>query len=153
MNDEPSVTSGGMRLRQVVLDAEDARGLAAFYRDLLDARYRPGDEPPADGSHDDAEWVAIRTPDGVRLAFQRVPELPRVTWPEGDVRQQLHLDLMVPDVQELERRRDHALELGATIIDDQSSDPEEALYVFADPAGHPFCIFVAADFDDDASAW
>jgi catechol 2,3-dioxygenase-like lactoylglutathione lyase family enzyme len=142
-----------VKLRQIVLDAEDARGLAAFYRDLLDARYRPGDEPPADGSDDGAEWVAIRSPDGVRLAFQRVPELPRVTWPEGEVRQQLHLDLMVPDAAELDRRRDHAVRLGAVIIDDQSSDPEEALYVFADPAGHPFCIFVAADYDEGTDGW
>jgi hypothetical protein len=85
-----------MRLRQVVLDTEDARGLAAFYVALVGGRYRPGDEPPADGSDDEAEWVAIRTPDGGRLAFQRVAELPRVTWPEGDVRQQLHLDFRCP---------------------------------------------------------
>ncbi len=26
---------------------------------------------------------------------------------------------------------------------DRTDDPEEPLYVFADPAGHPFCIFVA----------
>jgi Glyoxalase-like domain len=36
-------------LRQVVLDCEDARALAEFYRQLLGYQYRPGDEPPADG--------------------------------------------------------------------------------------------------------
>ncbi|NQX29024.1 VOC family protein [Microbacteriaceae bacterium VKM Ac-2854] len=135
-----------LRLRQVVLDTEDTRALAAFYLALLGARYRPGDEPPADGSDDHAEWVAIRTPDGDRLAFQRVAELPRVTWPEGPVRQQLHLDFMVANADELERQRALAVSLGAEVIDDQSGDPEEALYVFADPAGHPFCIFVAPDY-------
>ena len=31
----------------------------------------------------------------------------------------------------------------ATLRLDRSDDPEEPLYVYADPAGHPFCIFVA----------
>jgi hypothetical protein len=39
------------------------------------------------------------------------------------------------------------------VIDDQAADPEEALYVFADPAGHPFCIFVAADYAEDPADW
>ena len=34
----------------------DCRGLAEFYRELLGLRYRPGDEPPTDGSADDADW-------------------------------------------------------------------------------------------------
>ena len=141
------------RLRQIVLDTEDARGLAAFYLALVGGRYRPGDEPPADGSDDAAEWVAIRTPEGVRIAFQRVAELPRVTWPEGPVRQQLHLDFTVSDADELERQRALAVSLGAEVIDDQSSDPDEALYVLTDPSGHPFCIFVAADHADDPLSW
>ena len=37
-------------LRQVVLDCENARALAEFYRQLLGFHYRPGDEPPADGT-------------------------------------------------------------------------------------------------------
>jgi hypothetical protein len=137
-----------LHLRQTVLDAEDARGLAAFYFALVGGEYRPGDEPAADGTDDDVEWVTFRTPTGVRLAFQRVAELPRVTWPEGPVRQQLHLDFMVADAAELEEHRARAVALGATVVDDQSADPEEALYVFADPAGHPFCIFVAEGADD-----
>jgi hypothetical protein len=34
------------RVRQVVLDGEDARALAEFYRHLLGLEYRAGDEPP-----------------------------------------------------------------------------------------------------------
>jgi hypothetical protein len=34
--------------------------------------------------------------------------------------------------------------LGAVLIKDRADDPEEALRVYADPDGHPFCIFVAA---------
>jgi hypothetical protein len=29
------------------------------------------------------------------------------------------------------------------VLEDRFDNPEEPLYVFADPAGHPFCIFVA----------
>ena len=148
-----------IHLRQTVLDAEDARALASFYFGLIGGTYRPGDEPArpgdepaADGTDDDAEWVAFRTPAGVRLAFQRVPELPRSTWPDGPVPQQLHLDFMVADATELEEHRARAVSLGATVVDDQSADPAEALYVFTDPAGHPFCIFVA-EGADDPTAW
>jgi hypothetical protein len=56
---------------------------------------------------------------------------------------QLHLDMTVPDVEELEAQRARALALGATQVLDRSDDEAEPLYVFADLAGHPFCIFVA----------
>jgi hypothetical protein len=56
---------------------------------------------------------------------------------------QLHLDLTVPSVAALERQRTRAEALGAGLLLDRTDDPDEPLYVFADPAGHPFCIFVA----------
>ncbi len=59
--------------------------------------------------------------------------------------QQLHLDLTVADIDELAEQRDRALSLGANMLLDRSADPDEPLYVFADPAGHPFCIFVSPD--------
>ena len=133
-------------LRQVVLDCTDARALAEFYRELLDLRYRPGDEPPAAGGDDERgrDWLVLRTADGApRLAFQQVADLPRPTWPEPGVPQQLHLDLTVASVAELRRQHDRALDLGASLLLDRIDDPEEPLRVYADPAGHPFCIFVA----------
>ena len=63
------------------------------------------------------------------------------TWPEGPHPQQLHLDLTVPDSDELEVQHQRALALGATLLLDRSDD-DEPLYVYADPSGHPFCIFV-----------
>lgn len=129
------------RIRQTVLDAVDARRLAEFYRELYGLEYRAGDEPPTDGAQDDDGWLVLRGR-GVSLAFQKVEQLHRSTWPEADVPQQMHLDTTVPDVQELERQKDRALELGARIILDRTDDPEEPLYVFADPEGHPLCIFV-----------
>lgn len=138
MNDEVP------NLFQVVLDAEDARGLAEFYRVFLGLEYAPASVPPPPGERDDDDaWLVLTHPDGSRaLAIERAERLPRATWPHGPVPQQLHLDLTVPSVEALLRQRDRALALGATQLEDRTSDPDEPLFVFADPAGHPFCIFV-----------
>ena len=135
-------------LRAVVLDATDARALGEFYRLLLGYEYWPGYEPPPGGEPDRRgdEWLVLRDPSGTaRLAIQHVDELPAATWPEPIVPQQLHLDMTVADVDELARQHDRALALGATELEDRSLSPDEPLYVFADLAGHPFCIFVAPD--------
>ncbi|MFI5959218.1 VOC family protein [Cryptosporangium sp. NPDC051539] len=134
------------RLRHTVLDCEDPRALAEFYRRLLGFEYRPGHEAPPAGEPDpNADWLVLRNPAGPGLAFQRVDRLPEATWPEGPVPQQLHLDLTVPDRATLEEVHNRTMSLGATLLDDtRSDDPDEAIYVYADPAGHPFCIFLAA---------
>jgi Glyoxalase-like domain len=131
---------------QAVLDCTDARVLAEFYRQLLGWRYRPGDEPPAPGQPDPRgeDWLVLRDPaGGARVAFQQVTALPEATWPEGPVPQQLHLDLMVPTTADLDIQHERALALGARLLRDLSDDPEEPLRVYADPAGHPFCLFVS----------
>ncbi len=137
---------GFPELRQVVLDTTNARGLAEFYRQLLGLRYRPGDEPPVAGESDPSgeDWLVLRDPAGNnRVAFQQVAELPEVTWPEGPQPQQLHLDLTVPTAAQLDVQHQRALALGARLLFDRSDDAVEPLRVYADPAGHPFCIFVA----------
>jgi hypothetical protein len=53
--------------------------------------------------------------------------------------------MTVGDVEELAHQRARALALGATELEDRSGDPAEPLHVLADPAGHPFCIFVSPD--------
>jgi len=132
-------------IRQVVLDTTDARELAEFYRRLFGLEYRHGDERPPEGQPDPrgSDWLVLRNPDGVPLAFQQVDELPRPTWPDSGVPQQLHLDTSVTDLEELERHHERALALGATLLFDRSDDEEEPLRVYADPHGHPFCILVA----------
>jgi catechol 2,3-dioxygenase-like lactoylglutathione lyase family enzyme len=134
-------------LRLVVLDCTDARALAEFYRQLLGFEYRPGHEPPPAGEPDPRgqEWLVLRDAAGGRgVAFQQVAELPEATWPDGPVPQQLHLDLTVPTAADLDVQHERALALGARLLLDISDDPEEPLRVYADLAGHPFCIFVAA---------
>jgi hypothetical protein len=132
-------------IRQTVLDTTDPRRLAEFYRQLFGLRYRPGDEPPAPGQPDPRgqDWLVLKSPaGGAALAFEKVRELPEATWPDGPVPQQLHLDTTVPTVADLNVQHERALTLGARLLQDRSDDPQEPLRVYADPAGHPFCIFV-----------
>ena len=56
---------------------------------------------------------------------------------------QLHVDYTVTSRDELERHRARAEALGAHVLLDRTDDEDEPLYVLADPAGHPFCLFVA----------
>jgi len=135
-------------IRQIVVDCPDARALAEFYRLLFDLRYRPGDEPPAPGEPDPngQDWLVLRGNAGaIGIAFQQVPDLPEPTWPEGARPQMLHLDTTVPTIEALFAQRERALGLGARELLDRSDDPDEPLFVLADVAGHPFCIFVAPD--------
>ena len=141
-------------LVQTVLDCRDPRTLAEFYRELLGWSYRPGDEPPATGAPDPrgADWLVLRPEAAARrsgpgLAFQANAEYVAPVWTPaadrpGDQQQMLHLDLVVDDPDSLEVQRRRVLELGGTLLLDRSADEEEPLHVFADPAGHPFCIFV-----------
>lgn len=132
------------QLLHTAIDTTDARALAEFYRQLLGLRYRQGDEPPGDGDADDADWLVLADPNGVRkLAFQQVERLERTTWPTHDVPMQMHLDFTVSSRVELQRQRERAESLGAQLLLDQMDDSNEPLYVLADPSGHPFCIFVA----------
>jgi catechol 2,3-dioxygenase-like lactoylglutathione lyase family enzyme len=142
----PSPMTTVPRFVQVVLDTTDARRLAEFYRELLGYHYRPGHEPPPDGGDDERgrDWLVLLTPEGRRgLAFQQVERLTPTTWPDDEIPQQMHLDLVVPDKAELDRQHDRALRLGATLRHDRSDDEGEPLRVYTDPSGHLFCIFVA----------
>jgi hypothetical protein len=131
-------------LMHTAVDATDCRGLAEFYRQFLGLRYRPGDEVPEDGN-DDAGWLVLLDSRGNRvLAFNQVPTLARSTWPTHEVPKQMHHDFRVSSVEELERHRQRAQDLGATLLYDRSDDAGEPLYVLADPAGHPFCILVGS---------
>jgi Glyoxalase-like domain len=139
--------SSFLRLAQVVLDTTDPRRLAEFYRQLFGYHYRPGDETPSGGADDQRgrEWLVLCTPDGNRaMAFQHVDRLKETTWPDDGIPQQMHLDTVVPDKEELSRQHDRAVRLGATVRFDRFDDEEEPLRVYADPAGHLFCIFVGS---------
>ncbi len=114
------------RLEKTVFDCPDPRALAAFYGEILGMRVN---------EDTDGHWVVIGREAGLReLAFQRAtPYLPPV-WPDPGHPQQLHVDIRVDDVDEAERA---VVALGAVRLHDAY---DEGFRVFADPAGHPFCL-------------
>jgi catechol 2,3-dioxygenase-like lactoylglutathione lyase family enzyme len=119
-----------MRLSTVVLDAPDARELADFYRRLLGWEINV----------DEGDWVLLRRPDGgTSLSFQTEPHYVRPVWPgaEGEQLMMLHLDIEVDDLDEAGA---HAVALGAV---QASFQPQDDVRVYLDPAGHPFCLWIA----------
>jgi hypothetical protein len=90
-----------------------------------------------------SDWLVLRnTRGGPQLAFQQTEGVRPSTWPDAAGPQMFHLDTVVATREDLQIQRDRALALGATELLDRTDDQDEPLYVFADPAGHPFCIFV-----------
>ncbi|HEX6337549.1 MAG TPA: VOC family protein [Jiangellaceae bacterium] len=70
------------------------------------------------------------------MSFQRVEYYTPPRWPTQEVPQQMHLDVIVDDLDAAEAA---VLELGATKREHQ---PGTSFRVFLDPAGHPFCLCV-----------
>lgn len=109
----------------LVIDCPDPAVLAHFYAELL------GWSVEVD---DDGSWAEARSDDGQVLSFQQVEGYRPPDWPGQAVPQQMHLDVMVEDLDAAEAA---TLELGATKHPEQ---PGTTFRVYLDPAGHPFCL-------------
>jgi catechol 2,3-dioxygenase-like lactoylglutathione lyase family enzyme len=124
------VTQGPrLTLTATVLDAPDARDLAAFYHRLLGWTV----------GRDEPDWVTLRPPGGgAGLSFQTETAYVRPTWPAGpgDPQMMMHLDIEVDD---LDTAGAHAVAAGAVLAVYQ---PQDDVRVYLDPAGHPFCLWV-----------
>lgn len=104
------------------IDAPDTSALARFYSALLGMEITHDDETAAEIVEGD--W---------RVVFQPVSDYNPPRWPDPDFPQQGHLDVRVDDLTTAEAQ---VLALGGTRL----SRGDDALRVFADPAGHPFCL-------------
>ena len=110
------------RLHHVVIDCPDPAALAAFYAELIGL--------PITWQADD--FVVIAPNDTTSgIAFQLAPNHQPPRWPDPERPQQFHLDVMVDDVDAAGPR---VLALGARLLSDRDGQ------VYADPAGHPFCL-------------
>jgi hypothetical protein len=107
----------------IVIDCPDQAALAAFYAALLDWKVEPGDG-----------WTDIRSENGQCVSFQQVADYTAPRWPGQDRPQQMHIDVVVDD---LDAAEPQVLGLGATRHPHQ---PGTTFRVFLDPAGHPFCL-------------
>ena len=116
-------------LQCVVLDCPDVTELATFYRSLLGGAVNQADRRWSVG----AGFATLHAPGGLVLAFQRVEGFRQPRWSDPASPQQFHLDLEVPD---LDGAQSRIVALGATLL---HVDPR-GWRIFADPAGHPFCL-------------
>lgn len=118
------------RLHHVVIDCPDPSALARFYLQLLGLSV----------TYEDDDWVVIAKNDtNSGLAFQRAPDHQPPRWPDPRWPQQYHVDVMVDDVQTAEPQ---ALALGARQLPGKLTTSR----VYADPAGHPFCLIPRPDW-------
>jgi hypothetical protein len=124
----PDETPPLATLECVVLDCPDPAGLAAFYHSLLggsinqrDPRWTVGDR-----------WATLHTPAGQVLAFQAVDRYVPPRWPDPAHPQQFHLDF---HVEALEPAHASVLALGGRLL-----ESARGWRVYADLAGHPFCL-------------
>lgn len=113
-----------IKLSSVALDCPNASELAAFYADITGGRVTFQHEV----------WATVDGPGG-RIDFQTVPGYTPPTWPDSTSSIQMHLDFYVDD---LEATGVRVLAAGATKFDFQPNS--DHCYVYADPAGHPFCV-------------
>ena len=116
------------RFPSIVLDCPDPVALATFYGSMLDWKVDLSNLDETDG------WIDVKADYGQCLSFQQVEDYKAPQWPGQEVPQQMHLDVVVDDLDSAEAA---VLELGATKHEHQ---PGTSFRVFLDPAGHPFCL-------------
>ncbi len=114
-----------MGLFAVTIDAPDASALAHFYASLMGMKV----------TYEGPEGALI-TGGGKSVMFQQVSGYNPPQWPDPEHPQQAHLDILMDGLDAGEVR---ALELGASRLNGGG----ETFRVFADPAGHPFCLTLA----------
>lgn len=110
----------------IVLDAADLGAVSAFWAGVYGGTVEAEDD-----------WHTVRVDGVARLAVQLAPDHVPPQWPDG-APQQIHFDLFVDDIS-VEHQR--VLDLGAQPLGELKDLAADAGFqVYADPAGHPFCL-------------
>jgi predicted enzyme related to lactoylglutathione lyase len=114
--------------RVVVFDAADLAPESSFWAGVLGGRVDAEDD-----------WHMVFVADEPRVGVQLAPDHVQPEWPDGTP-QQIHLDLWVEDIG---TAHDEVIALGAKLLKPAEVTPPESpdnYQVYADPAGHPFCL-------------
>jgi len=115
--------------RMIVFDAADLHAERAFWAGLLGGTVQPA----SDRWHNiwvDGEW---------QLGVQHAPDHVAPQWPDGTP-QQMHLDFYLADPADLDSTHESIIELGGSLLRSADRTANHGVQVYADPAGHPFCI-------------
>lgn len=115
------------RLRAVTVDCPDASALADFYSELLGLPV----------TRRDADWAQIGDGKAPAIDFQQVEDHRPPAWPAPERPQQVHFEIGVEDIEAAQER---VLAMGARLLAVYEDDPDNLYRVYADPAGHPFCL-------------
>ncbi|WP_263120737.1 VOC family protein [Cellulomonas sp. RIT-PI-Y] len=107
----------------VVFDAADLDAESSFWAGVFDGTVRRDDD-----------WHMVQVDGESKVGVQLAPGHTPPQWPDGVPQQQIHLDLWVEDFAASHAR---VMELGARVL---SEAGDNNFQVYADPAGHPFCL-------------
>jgi hypothetical protein len=112
----------------VVFDASDLAAESTFWAGVLEGTVDAEDD-----------WHMVIVDGEPRVGVQLAPNHIPPDWPDGTPEQQIHLDLWVDDFPEA---HDHVVWLGAKVLKlaAEDADSPDNFQVYADPAGHPFCL-------------
>jgi predicted enzyme related to lactoylglutathione lyase len=112
----------------VVFDAADMAAESGFWARLLGGTV----------SQDEEDWHSVRVDGQWRIGVQLAPNHVAPDWPDGSPEQQIHLDLHVEDIR---TAHTEAIAAGARMLRPADDlEAAEGYQVYADPAGHPFCL-------------
>ena len=110
----------------VVFDAADLAAESSFWASMLGGTVIADDD-----------WHSVVVDGEWRMSVQLAPDHVAPEWPDGTP-QQIHLDLFVDDIT---AAHDEAVSLGAKFLKPaEDLTAAEGFQVYADPAGHPFCL-------------
>ena len=116
--------------RMIVLDAADIEAVSTFWAGFLGGTVEKwGDR-----------WRAIWVDGGWALGVQSAPNHVQPDWPDG-APQQIHFDFYFEGLEAYDAAHERVIGLGARLLkatDDRTAP--RGIQVYADPAGHPFCL-------------
>jgi predicted enzyme related to lactoylglutathione lyase len=117
-----------MRIKHqvVVFDAVDLEAESSFWAGVLEGNVDAEDD-----------WHMVMVDGAPRIGVQLAPDHVPPDWPGGEPKQQIHLDLWVDD---FASSHDRVMALGAKVLQEAQRGEGDSFQVYADPAGHPFCL-------------
>lgn len=116
-----------IRYQVVTFDAADLSAESDFWAGVLGGEV-----------HRDDDWHMVTVDGEPRVGVQLAPDHVAPDWPDGTPPQQIHLDLWVEDFASAHQE---VMRLGARVLKEAQGNTEgDDFQVYADPAGHPFCL-------------
>ncbi|PWH07908.1 glyoxalase [Brachybacterium endophyticum] len=113
----------------VVFDAAELEPESTFWAGVLEGEVDVEDD-----------WHMITVDGAPKVGVQLAPDHVAPDWPEESRPQQIHLDLYVHD---FPTAHEKVMALGARVLKEaKDATPNADFQVYADPAGHPFCLCI-----------